>query len=261
MKRWFRSASWWAGAALAALLCWPAHAALVLNNGGFETGLAGWTTVNLFDFPGGGSGSFFLQTGTTSPVLGETVPAPPDGLFAAMTDAEGPGSHVLFQDFIVPASPVGTTFLSFDLFIGNRAEAFHTPNHLDFSETDVIGALTLNQQARVDILDGLTDPFSLAASDVVLNAFRTNVGDPLVSGYTNFQVDVTSLLNANLNTTLRLRFAEVDNVAPFQFGIDNVAFVTPAAPPGQAPEPGTLALLLGSAVAACFCTRRRRYFR
>jgi hypothetical protein len=252
MKRSLRSASWWTGAALAYVLCLPAHAALVINNGGFEAGLAGWSTVNLFDFPGGGSGSFFSQTGTASPVLGMTVPAPPGGLFAAMTDAEGPGSHLLFQDFVTPAS-VGTTFLSFDLFIGNRADAFHTPNHLDFSTAD------LNQQARVDILHPSIDPFSLSASDVVLTAFRTNVGDPLVAGYTHFSIDVTSLVNANPNTVLRLRFAEVDNVDAFQFGVDNVAFVTPAAPPGQAPEPATLALLIASVVVARVCTSRRRY--
>jgi hypothetical protein len=45
-----------------------------------------------------------------------------------MTDAGGPGSHVLFQDLVASAAQ-----LSFDLFIGNRAGRFATPNFLDFS--------------------------------------------------------------------------------------------------------------------------------
>src|SRR5512136_2566134 len=48
---------------------------------------------------------------------------------------------------------------------------------------------------------------SVSAADVLLNVFRTNVGDPLVSGYTHHSVDVTALLNANVNTPLMLRFA------------------------------------------------------
>jgi len=246
------------GAALACWLCLPAHAALVIDNGGFEAGLSGWSTVNLFDFPGGGSGSFFSQTGTGSPLLGISVPPPPQGAFAAMTDAEGPGSHLLFQDFVVPAS-VGTTLLSFDVFVGNQAGVFHTPDHLDFSVTNPVGALTLNQQARVDIVRPTIDPFTLSVTDIVFNAFQTNVGDPAISGYTHFEVDITAALTANLGATLRLRFAEVDNVDVFHFGVDNVAFLTPGAtPPGQAPEPGTLALLIASfAVGAVGGTRRR----
>ena len=34
-----------------------------------------------------------------------------------MTDAEGPGSHVLYQDFVIPVGTV-SGILSFDVFIG-----------------------------------------------------------------------------------------------------------------------------------------------
>jgi len=47
----------------------------------------------------------------------------------------------------------------------------------------------------------------------------------LVSGYTDFVVDVTPLFQAHPGETLRLRFADVDNVSPFNFGVDRVAFV------------------------------------
>ena len=119
----------------------PASATPLILNGSFEAGLAGWTRVDQV----GSDGTFFLQTGTTSPVNGDPVPAPTDGISAAMTDAQGPGTHVLYQDFVVP---VGTLsgFLAFDVFVGNRADAFATPNTLDFSTP------ALNQRARVDIM-------------------------------------------------------------------------------------------------------------
>ena len=71
---------------------------------------------------------------------------------------------------------------------------------------------------------------------------HTSVGDPLVSGYTQIVSDVTSRLDAHLGQSLRLRFAEVDNVEMFQFGVDNVSLDVGAAQ--AVPEPASLALLL-----------------
>jgi hypothetical protein len=236
VKRLSKTAALYVTAALVCLVCLPARAALI-NNGGFETGLTGWSVVNQV----GSDGTFFAQTGTLSPVTGDPVPAPPGGTFAAMADAGGPGSHVLFQDFIAPASS-GPTFLSFDLFIGNRADDFRSPDTLDFNAiVDFAGVL--NQQARVDLLHGLTDPFSVSPTDVVLKVFQTQPGDALVSGYTHFSVDITSLLNANANTGLRLRFAEVDNVFTFQLGVDNVS-IGPAGAGQAAPEPASYLLVI-----------------
>src|SRR4029079_19814281 len=116
-----------------------AFATPLILNGGFESGFLSSTRANQL----GSEGNFFLQTGTVSPVNLDSVPAPPGGTTAAMTDALGPGSHILYQDFIVP-SPNAT--LSFSLFVGNRANMFATPATLDFSTP------ALNQQARVDIL-------------------------------------------------------------------------------------------------------------
>jgi hypothetical protein len=225
--------------AIACALSAQAHAAFI-TNGGFEAGFTGWTTADQV----GSDGTYLLQTGTTSPVNGVPVPAPPEGSTAAMTDSQGPGSHVLFQNIIVTA-PVPSTLLTFDLFIGNRGDNFYTPapSTLDFATP------ALSQQARVDILIGGADPFSLAAADVLLNAFQTNPGDPLVSGYTHHSIDITALLNSNLNTPLILRFAETDNVNIFQFGVDNVDI--------QAiPEPSTW--LLTSAALFGIASMRRR---
>jgi hypothetical protein len=217
-----------------------ADATPIILNGGFEAGFTSWTHLNQL----GSEGDFFIQTGTTSPINGDPVPAPPGGSNAAMTDAAGPGSHVLFQDFV--ASP---GILSFSLFVGNRADRFATPATLDFSTP------ALNQRARVDIMRTTADPFSIASADILMNLFETPVGGPLVSGYTTLTINLTALLGgANLGQTLRLRFAETDNLAPFQFGVDNVAFA--AAPAAEVPEPASL-ILIGTGFAALGLRRRR----
>jgi hypothetical protein len=219
----------------------PVHAIPVISNGGFEAGLTSWTKVDQL----GSDGTFFSQSGTASPVNGDPVSAPPEGTKAAMTDAQGPGSHVLYQDFVATADAAA---LSFALFIGNRASLFVTPASLDFSTA------ALNQQARVDILKNTADPFSVAAADVLLNLYQTKVGDPLISGYSTITTDITALLAAHAGETLRLRFAETDNVFAFQMGVDNIRI-------DPIPEPVSV-LLLGGALAmltGCrVCTRSRR---
>ena len=212
--------------------------AAFIVNGGFESGFSSWTVVNEV----ASDGTFFLQTGVTSPSAGDLVPAPPGGLTAAMSDAQGPGSHVLYQNIVIPAA-MPTAILVFDVFVGNRATEFRTPNTLSFSTP------TLNQQARVDILLGGSDPFSLAPADLLLNAYRTNVGDPLISGYTHHAIDITAIVNANVGAPLRIRFAEVDNIFTFQFGIDNVDIV---------PEPSSAILALTGMVGLIGLRRRVR---
>jgi len=230
--------------AVTTLLVSSAQSQIVLiGNGGFEAGLASWSRADQL----GSNGTFALQSGTTSPVNGTTVPAPPGGTHAAMTDAQGPGSHVMYQDFVVPATPVLSAQLQFSVFIGNRATAFFIPSppSLDFSTP------TLNQQARIDILNGGTDPFSVSAIDVLATAYQTTTADPLVSGYNTLTVDLTSLFAANAGHMLRLRFAEIDNVFTFQMGVDNVNLtVTPV------PEPS--ALILSSIGGAVLWRRIRR---
>ena len=70
----------------------------ILTNGGFESGFSSWTRVDSL----GSDGTFALQTGTTSPVNRTTVPVPPASSTAAMTDALGPGSHIIYQANVLP---------------------------------------------------------------------------------------------------------------------------------------------------------------
>ncbi|MBX3387965.1 MAG: hypothetical protein KF691_00775 [Phycisphaeraceae bacterium] len=224
------------GIVVLACACGRAHAQELITNGSFESGFNGWTRVNQV----GGDGTFHLQSGATSPVNGFAVPTPPQGLNAAMTDSVGPGTHVLYQDFVVPvAVPVAT--LRFSLYINNSASAFSTPSTLDWATP------VLNQQARVDIMSSAADPFSTDALDILQNVFQTTVGSSLVTGYNDFSIDVTALLASHAGETLRLRFAEADNVNFFNFGVDSVGLTVPA--------PASICLLCAAGLVARRRTR------
>jgi len=217
---------------LLAALASSASASELITNGGFEDGggsFAGWTVLD----QAGGTGSWFIQSGSGSPLNGFSVPPPPGPTHAAMTDQTGPGSHVMFQDFTVPIA-LDLATLQFDLFLNNQASDYFAPPTLDFNTTP-------NQQARVDIITTAADPFSVAAGDVLLNLYQTNPGDPLLSGYTTVSNDLTVFLQAHLGETLRLRFAEVDNQLFFDAGVDSVSLMI-------VPEPATWALTLGGIV-------------
>ncbi len=205
-----------------------------LTNGGFESGLTGWTRLD----QNGSDGTFFAQSGGTSPVNSFPVMSPPEGTQAAMTDAGAGGSHVLYQDFVVP-SGVQNASLRFDAFI-NSGDHFFVPANLDWAATNRAGGLTLNQQARADIMTTAADPFSVGSGDILLNLFQTRPNDSLTAGYTTVPTDITTLLAAHPGETLRLRFAEVDNVSYFNFGVDNVRLSVQAVP-----EPSAFALVAG----------------
>jgi len=153
---------------------------------------------------------------------------------------------VLYEDFVVPNSITVGYFITFSLYInnGHGAGAFFAPAFLDFSTPD------LNQQARVDIIKPSASVFSVAAADVLQNLYQTVPGNPLVSGYTSFARDITALLQANQGQTLVLRFAEVDNVAPFNLGVDNVDI-------NAVPEPSSWIMVCGAMVGLGLMRPRR----
>jgi HpiC1 cyclase len=181
-----------------------ASAATVVN-GNFETGtLSGWTVDDV------GDGRWFNYTGTTSPQSGFTIDPPPEGNRAAVTDQDGPGRHILYQD--VALEPNFDHTLSLILYYRNQNVAFRAPPHLDpFGEP--------NQQYRIDIMKPSAPVDSVASGNVLLNVFRTLPGDPLTKAPTTTTADLSPFAGQ----TVRIRFAEVDNQFYFQASVDAVS--------------------------------------
>jgi hypothetical protein len=175
-------------------------------NGDFETGdFQHWNVAN----QPGGSGDWFVYSGTTSPLSGFNIAAPPQGNFAATTDQGGPGSHVLYRN--IKLEPGMKHELSFYLYYRNRAGEFFPRNTLDFT-------VEPNQQYLVDILRPKADPFTFDPDDIRTRLFRTRAGDPNRLAPTLLTFGLTRFAGK----TIRLRFAEVDNQLFFQASVDRV---------------------------------------
>ena len=215
----------------------------VITNGGFESGLTGWTLVD----EAGGSGGFYLQSGTGSPLNGFSVSAPTGGSFAAMTDMVGPGSHVIYQDFVVPMNLTQAT-LFFQYYANNMSGTWCSASTLSYGES-------CNQAVRVDLVDPSvdSDPFTVNPA-AILGGGSTSQN---TNGYEISSADITSLIQGYGGQTLRLRFHEVDNQLFFNFGIDDVS-ITGDAELSAVPEPGTMALMATGIALIGVVARRRR---
>jgi len=186
--------------AIAACALTPTTAlAASVTNGSFETGsFSGWAVSD------SGSGNWLINSGAAGDAM-----APTEGTRDAYTQQGGPGSHILYQDVVLEAGQQHT--LSLDLGYRNNAGVFYTPESL--SE-----ATRPNQQARVDIVRPGADVRSVAASDVLLRVFRTEVGTPA----TRTMAAVTGDLTPFAGQTVRLRIAQVDNQSFFNVTLDKV---------------------------------------
>ena len=211
----------------------PAQAASLVTNGSFEAGLSGWTVVD----EAGGSGSWYSQSGSISPTSGSSVAAPPSGTFAAMTDQNGPGSHILFQDIALPTASTDT--LTFSYYV-RTAATFSNPNSMSY-------ATTPNQQFRVDVLDPTSSSFFGASTTGVLtNIFQASSN---TTGYQTLNFDLTPFAG----NTIRLAFRETDNQGIFNTGIDNVMINSTAS--AAVPEPFTI---IGTLVGGTAAFRMRK---
>ena len=139
------------------------------------------------------------------------VAAPPEGTYAATTDQSSPGSAILYQDLNL--LNLSSYTLSFILYYENLANVFCTPNTLSYFN------MGCNQQYRVDIMDPAAPVDSVAPGDVLASLFRTEVGAPNTLAPTPMMFD----LSAFAGRTVRLRFAQVENLLPFLASVDAVS--------------------------------------
>jgi hypothetical protein len=210
----------------------PCSAIEAIINGDFETGtLAGWSFAIQ---PGSNSMVVADNTGSTTP-YGD--PITPDmsghGSFYAFLGGPGPGATVLYQTFFIPVTPTSAE-LDFSVFVDSYAPAANGGS-LDYTGSP-------NQLGRIDILAGGSDPFSGA----VIGTFFFGISaGPHPSSYVTFGTDLRFVITAPGQYILR--FAEVNNQALLDMGIDNVSLFY------EVPEGKTAFLAaMGAALAIAF---------
>jgi hypothetical protein len=172
-------------------------------NGGFETGdFEGWELINEPQPP---TGSWIVYGGGGGPT------PPPQGEFAALTEQEDPGTHILYQDVPIEA---GQPYLSMTVFYdSNWPITVPTPDTLEAA-----GGVDENQQYRIEVMNPAAPLESVEPSDILATVFRTLDGDPASIDQRKVGVD----LSAFVGQTVRLRLAEADNRGFFNAGVDSV---------------------------------------
>lgn len=180
----------------------------LIVNGDFETGdLTGWTELHETD-----EGEWSVYSGTTTPISHHPIDPPPQGNFAAVGDQSDPASMLLYQDVVLPVGKILT--LEFIYYYTNYNNAFFAPDSLHRADSP-------NQQARVDVMKPVADPYSVAPEDILANIVHTLPGDPLTLPPTTAQFDLTPFAGQ----TVRIRFAIVDTQFFFNFAIDAVQII------------------------------------
>lgn len=174
----------------------------------------GWITA----IQPGSSGSFLIynSAATTTPLSGFPILSPPPcALKAAISDETAPSSVLIYRDVFLPNLPSNYKYtLSFKVGAENHASDYISPQSLLLSVP--------NQQARVDVIKPTSDPFTMISGDILLNAFNTPPGSPLVIPYNEVTVDLPSDL---MNQIIRIRFAQVGNQYYFQLYADCVTLI------------------------------------
>ena len=178
----------------------------------FESGtLANWRLDER------GSGGWFIYSeGKTSPDPARSdsaspfdVPDPPQGKFAAVTDQNAPGRHILYRD----------------VMLDGRYRLHLTPFYVNlgrFSGATISSRNTINdeQHYRIDIVASSAPVDSVASEHVLVGIFETRPGDRARRVPTEVTVD----LSRWEGRTVRLRLAVGENQAPLRAGVDNIRF-------------------------------------
>jgi hypothetical protein len=206
----------------AAVLAAPAAAsAATVVNGDFETGnLGGWTQVNTPS----GNGEWRVYSATSANEI--AIQPPPAGIYAAVTTQDFVGTHILFQD--VTLEPYYSHQLSLIAYYRTEFATLVTPVPNTLSSGTEEKGPPENEQYRIDVMNPAASIDSVNPADILATVFATKNGDPSELAPTVFSADLTPFAGQ----TVRLRMAEVDNLAPLRAGIDSVSIQS--TPPSNA---------------------------
>ncbi len=218
----------WRGPALAVVVtigigASPVPAAAPVQNGGFETGdTKGWKRTDQ-----GEAFGWRAYSGTTTPISGNTVREPPRGSFAAISDQTGPGAHLLLKSVKLP--PGKRHVLKFLVYWNNYGGAWVNGPGLDpgpdaMSSSGFPGFYgggegEPNQQFRVDVLAPKRNVWTTDPDKILATVFRTRPGMLL---FREKPKRIRYDLSRFAGRSVRIRFAEVDNLNFLNVGIDQV---------------------------------------
>jgi hypothetical protein len=208
-------------------LAFNANAAQLISNGGFETGLTGWTVTT----SAGSGGSWFADTGIATPLTGNPTVGPFSGRGYAVTDQVGPGVNALSQDYTVPVDTTSLT-LTFDMFVNDWNSSTGT--------------------ADVEALISAAGGNPVTGVGTVLTTQDILVTGGVPNPYVAFNFAIPGYVPGD---TYILNFRETDTLANMNVGVDDVSLV--ATTTISTPEPSSIALLLGALAASGVFGRRR----
>ena len=186
----------------------------------FESGtLAGWTLERR------GNGNWFTyQDGRQAPDPKQSnafvpfnMPNPPQGKFAAVSDAMGPGLQLMYRDIKLE----GPVMLELTVFYVNGIDGLSGYSSRFVAPRTLAINAGPNQQFRVDLLAPTAAADSMADADLRATVFETRPDAPARRGPTPIRYD----LSPWAGQTVRLRIATADNQAPMRAGIDNVRLI------------------------------------
>ena len=184
----------------------PASAA----SDGFESGnLANWRVDRR------GAGGWFVYTdgrkppepAQSDPNLPFNVPNPPYGMYAAVTDMNGPGRRILYRDVTLD----GRFRLRLSVFYVNSGA---------FAAAGTSDRLGDEQQFRIDLVTPSAPLDSLAKEHLLAAIYEAKPADPPRLE----PIDVTVDLSRWAGQSVRLRITSADNQGPLRAGVDEIRF-------------------------------------
>ena len=217
-----------------------------IANGGFESGLAGWSTSSTNSVGGGCDTAWVVGNAGT---------------------ATGCTGYVPFNQFVGPQSGNAAAYNSFD---GNGPQTIRLFQTFNYTAANAASSAVLDWYDAVGFGSGYTFPQARVFNvDVTIDGQLFNVfsesfgnnGQGLFQTWQQTSLDLTQLFDdygaGTHSVTLAFsNYVPQSFTGPGSFGLDNVSLLIDTAPIQAVPEPATLSIL-GLGLAGLAFSRRR----